>query len=49
VTTLLAIDKQVCFRKQLFADPVKPQKAKTDPVGPLRDINGVAWSPKLLY
>jgi len=28
-----AMDKQVCFYRWLFADPVKPQKIKSDLVG----------------
>jgi len=35
--------------QQLFADPAKPQKTKTDPVGPLMGINRVAWVPKLFH
>jgi len=30
-----AIDKKVCFYRQLFADPVKPRRTNTDPVEPL--------------
>jgi len=29
----IAIDKKVCFYRQLFADPFKPRRTNTDPVG----------------
>jgi len=44
-----AIDMQVCFYKRLFGDSVKSQRTKTDPVGPLRGINGVVWGPILFH
>jgi len=40
-----AIDKQVCFYRRLFANPVKSQRTKTDPVRPLMGINRVDWGP----
>jgi len=45
----IAIDKKVCFYRQLFADPVKPRRTNTDPVGPLGCINRVACGPKLFH
>jgi len=45
----IAIDKKVCFYRQLFADPIKPHRTKTDPVGPLGCINRVACGPKLFH
>jgi len=45
----IAIDKQVCFYRQLFADHVKLWKTKTKPVGQLRGINRVACDPKLFH
>ena len=44
----IAINKQICFYEQLFADPVKSQRTKTEPVGP-RGINGIAWGPILFH
>ena len=35
----MAIDTQVCFHRQLFADPVKPSWCITGPVGPLWNTN----------
>ena len=35
----VAIDGQVCFHGQLFADPVKPCWCITGPVGPLGSTN----------
>ena len=43
-----AIDGHVCFYWRLFADPVKPCRAKTDPLVLLRSINKTAWGVKLL-
>jgi len=43
------IDKQVCFYRQLFSNPVKSQRTKTDPVRPLRGINRVVWGPIIFY
>jgi len=43
----IAIDKQVCFYRRLYAYPIKLQKTKTDPVGLLRSINGMVCCPKL--
>jgi len=45
----IAIDKKVCLYRQLFANPVKSQSIKTDPVGPLRGINRVAWGSMLFH
>jgi len=44
-----AIDKQVCFYRQTFVNPVKSQRTKTDPVKSLSDINGIAWGPILQF
>jgi len=38
----IAIDKKVCFYRRLFADPIKPCRTNSDPVGPLGCINRVA-------
>ena len=35
----MVIDGQVCFHKQLFADPVKLQRCTIGSVGPVNDIN----------
>ena len=34
-----AIDGQVCFHRQSFADPVKPQRSTTESMGPLMGTN----------
>jgi len=44
-----AIDKQVCFYRWPFVDPVKSRSTKMDPVKPLRGINRVAWVPILFH
>jgi len=44
----IAIDK-VCLYRWLLANPIKPCRTNTDPVGPLRCINRVACGPKLFY
>ena len=44
----LAIDGQVCFHRQLFADPVKPCWCITGPVGPLGSTNQNWLCTKLL-
>jgi len=38
----IAIDKKVCFYRQLFTNPIKPRRTNTDPVGPLGALMG--WS-----
>ena len=38
-TKHMAIDGQVCFQRQLFADPVKPQKYNKESVEPVNGIN----------
>ena len=43
-----AIDGQVCFHRQSFADPVKPRWSTTESMGPLIGINKAAWGVKLL-
>ena len=50
VSTLqhLAKDCQVCFHGGLFANPVKPQRCTTEPVGPLDGINKDVSGAKLL-
>jgi len=45
----IAIDMKVCFYRQLFADPIKPHRTNTDPVGPLGCINRVPCDPKLVH
>jgi len=45
----IAIDKKVCFYRQLFADPIKPCRTNSDPVGPLGYINRVTCGPKLFH
>jgi len=42
----IAIDKKVCFYRWLFANPIRPCRTITDPVGPLGGFNKVActWS-----
>jgi len=45
----IAMDKKVCFYRWLFADPIKPPRTNTDPVGPLGCINRVACGPKLFH
>jgi len=47
----IAIDKKVCFYRRLFANPIKPCKIITDPVGPLECINKVVYicGPKLFH
>jgi len=44
-----AIDKEVYFYRQLFADPIKPCRTITDPVGPLGGFNKMACGPKLFH
>jgi len=44
-----AIDKKVCFHRRLFADPIKPCRTITDPVGPLGGFNKMACGPKLFH
>ena len=44
----MAIDSQVCFYRQLFADPVKPSWCITGPVGPLGSTNQNWLGAKLL-
>jgi len=45
----IAIDKKVCCYRWLFANPIKPCRTITEPVGPLGYINRVACGPKLFY
>jgi len=47
--TIARDNKKVCFHKQLFADPIKPCRTNTNPVGPLGCINRVACGPKLFH
>ena len=35
----MAKDRQFCFHKRLFANPVKPKRCTTEPVRPLDGIN----------
>jgi len=44
-----AIDKQVCFYRWPFVNPVKSQKTILNPVRSLRDINRVIWGPFLFH
>jgi len=44
----IARDK-VCFYRRLFADPMKPCRTNSDPVGSLGCINRVACGPKLFH
>ena len=43
----MAKDNQVCFHRGLFANPVKPQRCTTEPVGPLDGINKDVSGAKL--
>jgi len=45
----IAIDKKVCFYIWLLADPIKPRRTNTDPVGSLGCINRVACGAKLFH
>jgi len=45
----IVIDKQVCFYRWLFANPIKSCRTNTVPVGPLGCINRVACGPKLFH
>jgi len=45
----IAIDKMVYFYRQLFADPIKPCRTNTDPLGLLGCINRVPCGPKLFH
>jgi len=45
----IAIDKKVCFYRRLFANPIKPCRTNTYPVGQLGGINKVACGPKLFH
>ena len=47
-TNYEAIDGQVCFHRQSFADPVKPRRSTTESMGPLMGTNKAAWGVKLL-
>jgi len=49
VTIYVAVDNQVCFYRWPFCQFYQVMKCQTDPVGPLRGINRVAWHPKLLH
>ena len=42
------MDGQVCFYRQSFADPVKPQRFTTGSMEPLRGTNKATWCVKLL-
>ena len=42
------LDSQVCFHRQLFADPVKSCWCITVPVEPLGSTNQIWWGAKLL-
>ena len=44
----MAIDSQVCFHRWLFANPVKPRRCITGPVGPLGSTNQNWLGAKLL-
>ena len=43
----MTVDGQVCFYRQLFADPVKPRGCTTGPLLPLRGTNKTVCSAKL--
>ena len=43
-----AIDRQVCFHRQSFVDPVKPRRSTTGSMRPLMGTNKAAWGVKLL-
>jgi len=45
----IAIDKKVCFYRRLFADPIKPCRTNSDPVGPLGCINRVVCGLNLFH
>ena len=47
-TTHRAIDGQVCFHRQSFADPVRWRRFTTVLVGPLKGTNWAIWGVKLL-
>ena len=47
-TTHRAVDCQVCFYRQSFADPVKPRRSTTGSMEPLRGTNKATWCVKLL-
>ena len=44
----MAIDGQVCFHRQLFADPVKPPRCTTGSVGAVNDNNKDVSGARLL-
>jgi len=44
-----AIDKKACFYRRLFANPIKPCRTITGPVGPLGGFNKMACGPKLFH
>ena len=44
----MAIDGHVCFHRQFFADPVKPQRYFTESVEPVNGINKDVNDGKLL-
>jgi len=45
----IAIDKKVCFYRQLFANSIKPRRTNIGPMGPLGCINRVACGSKLFH
>ena len=44
----MAIGDQVCFHRQLYTDPVNPQRCIAGPVEPVNSINRDAYGAKLL-
>ena len=51
-TVTILLDGQVCFCRWLFADPVKPQRITTDPVGPRGGLlrqHGVPTAPNIHF
>ena len=47
-TTHRAMDGQVCFYRQSFADRVKPRRSTKWPMEPLMGTNKATWCVKLL-
>ena len=44
----MAKDGKICFHRRPFANPIKPQRCTTEPVGPLDGINKDVGGAKLL-
>ena len=48
LSSYMDVDGQVCYYRQLFANPVKPQGCTTGPLVPLRGTIKTVCSAKLL-